>query len=288
MDNEQENSRKPIIVAVIAVVIGAAVLTGLFFVLKNFRQSEATGSSQESFQGPAELSTTVQAECQQSAEKIIKMSACSEKENEYFSHVNNCQSVYFAVGDTSADSEEGNYGDLALMIAKCFADHDKAVDKAKSVLAKTLELPEWDIYMGPISCGSKSTLEAYLESYTTGASFSCIKTENLNSLVEDFKNKKFSVIKTLIPPGRVAHQGYIETDVSCPETIASIEKTLEQLLTDNFQITEPRIESTDSHNDVFIEFTKQDSRLLNIQLRPSAEGCLQFESLLAPSQESGE
>jgi hypothetical protein len=180
---------------------------------------------------------------------------------------------------------EGNYGDLSLHIATCYATTDTSSTKAADFLAKTNEAYDWDIYMGPISCDSKSTLAAYIESYSTKRNFKCLKTQNLPELIKDLKDKKFEILNSLIPNDEIAHQGILEADVTCPETLSNIQKNMKQILSTAFEITEPKLESG-APDDVYIEITRNTSRILNLQFKVKLDQCLHFEALLAPSSET--
>ncbi len=180
---------------------------------------------------------------------------------------------------------EGNYGDIALEIAECYATVDQSKSKAAEWLKKTNESQDWDIYMGPITCDSKSTLASYIESYSSESNFRCLKTAELPKLISELKAKNFKVLLSMLGPDEVPHQGIIEADVSCPETIANIQKNLTQILSKPFEITEPKLESG-APDDIFLEFVRNNNRIINLQFKLRSDGCLHFQSLLAPSTET--
>ena len=60
-------------------------------------------------------------------------------------------------------------------------------------------------------------------------------------------------------------------------------KNIQKNLLSGFEITEPKMDS-DNTDQIFIEFTRGNSRVLNLHFKTLTDGCLKFESLLAPSQ----
>ena len=274
--------------AVAAFLIGTIVTAILFLFVK--KGSDLTTAlepvTQDSFQGPSELSATVQSNCQESAKKIFQELNCKDKETEYLKNSPNCLNVYYSIdNETNTKMPEGNYGDIALDIADCYATNDKTKTKAAAWLQTINSTQEWDIYMGPITCDSKSTLAAYIESYSTEKDFNCIKTAELPRLVSELKNKNFKLLMETLGPDEIPHQGIIEADVSCPETQENIQKNLSQILSKPFEITEPKMESG-APEDVFLEFVRDNNRIINLQFKVKSDGCLHFQSLLAPSTET--
>lgn len=90
---------------------------------------------------------------------------------------------------------------------------------------------------------------------------------------------------SMLGPDEVPHQGIIEADVSCPETKANIQKNLAQILSKPFEITEPKFEAG-APDDIFLEFVRNNNRIINLQFKVKSDGCLRFQSLLAPSTET--
>lgn len=273
--------------AVAAFLIGTVIIAILFlFIKKGSTDTAAQPATQDSFQGPSELSTTVQINCQESAKKIFQEKNCSDKEAEYLKNAPNCLNVYYSIdNETSTKMPEGNYGDIALDIAECYATVDKSKAKAADWLKSINESQDWDIYMGPITCDSKSTLASYIESYSSESNFSCLKSTELPKLISELKAKNFKVLMSMLGPDEVPHQGIIEADVSCPETKANIQKNLAQILSKPFEITEPKFESG-APDDIFLEFVRNNNRIINLQFKVKSDGCLRFQSLLAPSTET--
>ncbi len=285
--NENKESVSAPKKAVIAFAIGAFLIAVLFYFYKK-TQAELTDpvTTQDSFQGPADLSSAVQITCQDSAKKVFMLPSCSDKEAEFLKNAANCINVYYVLDANSENTTaEGNFGDLSLHIAKCYSETEKLNSKAVEWLKKINAQYDWDVYMGPISCDSKSTLSAQIENYSEDHHFKCYKTSDLQSLISELKNSKFQILKSLLATNEVAHQGIIEADVSCPETLVHIEKNLNKILSTPFEVTEPKLESG-APDDVFIELTRNNERLLNLQFKIKAEGCLHFQSLLAPSSET--
>lgn len=272
--------------AATAFLIGTLTIAILFlFVKKGTDESAATEPvTQDSFQGPSELSATVQSNCQESAKKIFQLTNCKDKETEYLKNSTNCLNVYYSIdNETNTKMPEGNYGDIALDIAQCYATNDKT--KAAAWLQSVNASQEWDIYMGPITCDSKSTIAAYIESYSTEKSFVCFKTIELPRLISELKNKNFKSLLETLGQDEIPHQGIIEADVSCPETRENIQKNLSQILSKPFEITEPKME-LGAPDDIFLEFVRDNNRIINLQFKVKSDGCLHFQSLLAPSTET--
>jgi hypothetical protein len=273
--------------AIAAFFFGTVVIAILFiFVKKGSTDTAAHPANQDSFQGPSELSATVQINCQESAKKIFQEKNCSDKEAEYLKNAPNCLNVYYSIdNETSTTMPEGNYGDIALDIAECYATVDQSKSKAADWLKTINESQDWDIYMGPITCDSKSTLASYIESYSAESNFSCLKSAELPKLISDLKAKNFKLLMSMVGPDEVPHQGIIEADVSCPETKVNIQKNLAQILSKPFEITEPKLESG-APDDIFLEFVRNNNRIINLQFKVKSDGCLRFQSLLAPSTET--
>jgi hypothetical protein len=280
---ESSSARKK---ALIALAVGSLVVFAVYFFFKTTRPELLEPLiSQDSFQGPAELSAAVQVSCQESAKKIFAEINCSEKEVEFSKSAANCLSVYYSIDTDKATAEpEGNYGDISLHIAKCFAEVNSSKEQAADWLKKVNELYDWDVSMGPITCDSKSTLAATIESYSEVRAFKCLKIADIQSLVSDIKSKNWDRLRQMLPADGIAHQGLIEADISCPETIANIEKNLNQMLSEPFEVTEPKLEDG-APDDIFIEVTRNGARILNLQFKVKSDGCLHFQSLLGPSSE---
>lgn len=270
--------------AIIALVVGAILTSVLFYFFRKKTIDLPNGlTSQESFQGAAEISSAVQLTCQESAKKIFEEKNCADKEAEFLKNAANCLNVYYtAESDKESAGSEGNYGDLSLAIADCYSKIDASNSKAAEFLKKTNDMFDWDVYMGPITCDSKSVLAAHIENYTETRNFKCLKIADLKSLLTDLKNKKFDVLKSMATNDDVVYQGFIEADVTCPETQINLHKNLEKLLNTNFEITEPKYDEG-SVNDLYLEFTKNNERILNLQFKIKTDGCLHFQSMLAPS-----
>lgn len=289
MSDHQENKKQNALAtkkAWIVFVVGAIAFLILFYFFKKPNNDlSATTLSQDSFQGPVELSTTVQINCQESAKKVVSEKNCADKEAEFLKNIDNCLTIFYSTeAEKNSAAVEGNYGDLSLQIAKCYFDDEKSNAKTSEWLKKINEKYDWDIYMGPITCDSKSTLAANIEKYSEAHDFKCFKVTDLPNIISEIKNKKFIILKSMLSPQEIAHQGLIEADVSCPETFVNIEKNLSKILSTGFEVAEPKIE--DGSDDIHIEITKNKNRLVNLQFKVKAEGCLHFESLLAPSTES--
>lgn len=269
--------------SLIAFIIGLVVVSGLIYAFRGVFTPTAMSDqpTQDSFQGPAELSTAAQVSCQESATKVIEASDCAGKDTEFFANASNCLNVYVVV-EKETDPFEGNYGDLSLRIAQCYQSQNSS-DQAKTFLEKVASQFSWDVNMGPVSCDSASTIAAHIESYSASTEFKCVKKDEVQVIVNELKNKNFEFIKSLIGPNKIVHQGFIDSDVSCPETFASLTKKLETVTSKGFEVPNPKMESGDS-DDVFIEIFRGANRALILQFKDS-EGCLRFDALLAPSEQ---
>lgn len=289
MSDHQEDKKQNALAtkkAWIVFVVGAIAFSILFYFFKKPNIDSALAPlTQDSFQGPAEMSAAVQINCQESAKKVVAEQSCADKESEFLKNIDNCLSVFYSIeADKNTTATEGNYGDLALQISKCYSVSEKSNAKASEWLKKINEKYDWDIYMGPITCDSKSTLAANIEKYSETHEFKCFKVSELPNIISEIKSKKFQILKSMLSTDEISHQGLIEADVSCPETFVNIEKNLNKILSSGFEVAEPKIE--DGSDDIHIEITKNKNRLVNLQFKVKAEGCLHFESLLAPSTES--
>ncbi len=286
--NHQKLSISPAKKALIAFLIGTLATSMMYYFFKKSKVDLTNPIlSQDSFQGPAELSTAIQISCQDSAKKIFDLSKCSDKESEFIKNAANCLNVYYSLelDNDHGATADGNYGDMSLQIAQCYSAVENSNPKAVDFLKKITAQFDWDVYMGPISCDSKSTLAAYIETYSENRTFKCVKIADLPNLISEFKNKNFKSLKSMMANGQVANQGIIEADVNCPEPLVNIEKNLTKLTTTAFEITDPKLESG-APDDIFIEMTRNKNRLLNLQFKIRGEGCLHFQSLLAPSTET--
>jgi len=274
--------------ALIVLIIGGVLISLLFYFFKNKKADfiNPMASSQDSFQGPAELSSVVQINCQDSAKKIFEQKNCSDKQVEFFQNAENCLNVYCAI-DAHAESAsaEGNYGDFSLQIAKCYSENEKSNSKAVEFLQKVNSELNWDVYMGPISCDSKSTLAAHIEAYSKAQQFKCFKTSDFENIISELKNKKVQILRSMLSGDEVPYQGIVEADMNCPETVENIENNLLRLLSKgDFEVVMPNPQSA-VVDDIFIEINRNNNRLLNLQFKIKSDGCLHFQSLLAPSTE---
>lgn len=269
--------------ALIALGVGVMIVSGLVYAFRNNFSPTAMGDqpTQDSFQGPAELSTTAQVSCQESATKVMDTADCTAKESEFFANGNNCLNVY-VVAEKDSENFEGNYGDLSLRIAQCYQARG-STEQAKNLLEKVASQFSWDVNMGPVSCDSASTLAAYIESYSIVHDFKCVKKDETQIIVNELKNKNFGFIKNLIAANQIVHQGFIDSDVSCPETFVSLTKKLETVTSKGFDVPNPKMDPG-APDDVFIEIFRGPSRALILQFKEK-DGCLNFDALLEPSEQ---
>src|SRR3989344_2972000 len=199
MDKQQQpqQSRKKNIIFAIAAVV-AVIVVGLiaYPILSKIKNEQALGdgASQDQFQTTPELSSALQAECQQSA---LKISDIDELENEYRAFAESCREVYFAIDGESSFRKEGMYGDLVVDIAHAIAKSDK--QKALELFKFAKSLQPWEFYLGPVSCDSHHVIDAYVESLELPTERQCIKiSEYKEKLSTPLVNKRYDVLKALV------------------------------------------------------------------------------------------
>jgi hypothetical protein len=268
----------------ISLAIGAILILALVLIFKPKSSQnlvEVNGSPQEIFQGPAELNATVLETCQESGEEFFRTSGCREREQEYLSNAEKCLQVLINPADGKEVNFEGYYGDLAFEVVKCY---QKANDPALAVafLERIAAAYTWEVYIGPVSCDSASVVTSYLDSLRRPSTFRCIKTGDFQSVVGELKNGNFKILLELTPQGHLVNQGILEADVSCPEPLPTIIKNIEKSTGTDYQLSEMQNEAA-GDGDIFLELSRADKRILNLHFRVREDGCVQFDSLLAPS-----
>ena len=272
--------------AVFAVLFVVLLIGGLYLKKKLESNGPAADSSQESFQGPAELSTAVQQDCQQSAKEILTEVDCKIKEEKFFNSIASCQSAGF-----STESAEGNFSDLSIHISECYFEKKNDRSAAVAVLDKTQQaIPEWEVFQGPISCPSKPILNAMKESYAESKKWICVKTADIGQIAAKLQNKDYNALDELVKAGELVQQGFIDSDASCPDTLGTVKEILTKMTKNSFTVKE--VNSTaqpeEKTADRYLEFYNGSKKLLNLHFKIDAEGCLTFNSLLAETTEAVE
>jgi hypothetical protein len=276
-ENKQRDKKKLALMTVAALVALAIITTLGIFILKKVKTdsppSEA-GAAQEQFVGQVETSQQLQAECQVSADVLVKSRSLQEAISEYKKHVDNCKEVYFTIEEKTDFRNEGMYPDLAIDIISKLAVSDKG--QAIEFLNYAKKLPAWQYYMGPIVCDSNSVLSAYEEALKNSEEKICVKAEEFSEKIySELKNKNFSVLSSTLNHNQVVWLGPMNSDVGCPEKISSVIKTVQKSL-GNSQIkpAEPKQESTNL-NVIFTDNSDDDKVALEFG---DVNGCFQLKS----------
>ena len=237
--------------------------------------------SQDAFQAPAEISTSLQIECQASVDKLDKLEDCTEKETEFQSKAASCASYNFALETPKSLDSDGQYSDIVFNIATCYknAGNDKT-PQAIAILKKAQdELPAWEVNFGPISCDSKSTLSAYLDAYSAEAAFTCSKAADLEKIVSQLQNKDLSLLSHMVWSHHIPQLGLRDSDISCPETLKEISKSLAKALSQPVKVSVSSEEKTDTAT-TFIEINKGTDVVAMLKVDTNPDGCLYLDSLL--------
>lgn len=239
------------------------------------------GQGQDAFQAPAEISTSLQIECQASVEKIDKLIDCDEKETEFQSKAASCASYSFALENPKSLDSDGQYSDIVFNIANCYRKSGaEKMPQATALLKRAQdELPAWEVNFGPISCDSKSTLSAYLDSYTAASAFTCTKSTDLEKIVNQLQNKDLSFLSRMVWVQHVPQLGLRDSDMSCPETLKEITQSLNKALSQSSKVSlsgEQRADATT----IFIEINKGTDVVALLKVDTNPDGCLFLDSLL--------
>ena len=289
--NKEKQNQKPDYsslkrMAVFAVLFIVLLVGGLILKKKFENGLAASEASQESFQGPAELSTSVQADCLQTAKDVLGEVDCKVKDEKFIAAITACQSASY-----QTETAEGNFADLTIHISECYYEKQNDRAAAIQILDKTQQIvPEWEVFQGPISCPSKPILNALKESYAESKKFTCLKSGDVSQLVSKLQNKEFSLLSEMVKPGELVQQGFMDSDASCPDTMATMLDYLGKIAKNNVTVKELIDEkpSEEKVNDRYLEVYNGSKKLLNLHFKIDAEDCLNFVSLLAESGESFE
>lgn len=240
-----------------------------------------TGVGQDAFQAPAEISTSLQIECQASVDKIDKLESCEEKETEFLSKAGNCTGYSFALEAPKSLDSDGQYSDIVFNIAACYKKlgADK-VSQAVALLKKAeSDFPAWQVNMGPITCDSKSTLSAYLDAYSADATFTCTKSADLEKVIQQLQSKDLGFLKSMLWSNHIPELGLRDSDVSCPESLKEITNSLVKALNQSSKVSLSNEQKTDSMT-TFIEINKGADLVALLKVATNPDGCLYLDSLL--------
>lgn len=288
MEQKQPSDERPLIkklVLPLTLFVGGLII---FMILYKFllggKIEIPMGDSptgQDAFQAPAEISTSLQIECQASVDKIDKLDDCNEKQTEFDAKSASCASYSYALENPKSLDSDGSYSDIVFNIATCFkkAGNDK-VPQAIALLKKAqTELPAWEVNFGPISCDSKSTLSAYLDSYSSDSAFTCTKAADLEKVVSQLQVKDLSSISRMFWSQHVPQLGLRDSDISCPETLKEITKSLDKALSQSVKVTVGGEQKPDATT-TFIEINKGTDVVALLKVATNPDGCLYIDSLL--------
>lgn len=236
---------------------------------------------QDAFQAPAEISTSLQIECQASVDKIDKLDSCEEQESEFLAKIGNCAGYSFSLEAPKSLDSDGQYADIVFEVAACYKKMggDKVTQAINLLKKAEAEIPVWEVNMGPITCDSKSTLTAYLDAYAADATFSCTKSADLEKVIQQLQSKDLAFLKQMLWSNHVPELGLRDSDVSCPESLKEITKSLVNALNQSSNVGLSSEEKTDSMN-TFIEINKGSDVVALLKVATNPDGCLYLDSLL--------
>lgn len=284
-ENQKVSRKNQIIFVVISFIALAGFVFLAYFTLSREKTTASDALSQEQFEGSVEVSAQLQAECQQSAQKIAKTEDVSQLVSEFKSHAESCKDVYFVTEGESPFRKEGMYPDLSIDIAHVVAK--KSPEQAIEFLEFTKTLPAWDFYLGPVSCDSKSVVAAYLESMRLPADKICIKVSDYKTkLVPEIEKGNFAILSQMLPSDQIVWLGGPESDAGCPEKISTVIDTLKKLTQGHFKVEQPAADNKET-NDVNLSLKSGDIEKATLVFSTNDE-CLRIDSLLLPSLEIGE
>jgi hypothetical protein len=284
--NETKSTHKTVLVAVTSVLALALFSYFAYSSLSKIKaQKSSTEATQEQFVGAAQISETLQAECQKSAEKIATTKDAEVMIAEYKKNADNCREVYFSLESKNTFRGEGVYPDIAVDIAAQIAKIN--IGKALEILNFAKELSPWEFSMGPVSCNSKSVMEAYIESYNSASEKICFKaSEYKEKLFTELKNRNFSIFMTTQSQGQVASLGTPDSEVGCPEKISTIVKLAQSATSKDLKLEEEKIEGSENNGVSFIYKTATEDKLI-LQFTPINE-CLELQSVFIPNRQTNE
>lgn len=290
-DDQQSNKgqkKKNQIIFIIS-SFAAVLVVGViaFFALTRIKANKdnIAGMSQDQFEGEVQISSQLQAECQNSVFKISKMKDMAAVEAEYRQHAENCKDVYFALDTESFIRKEGMYADIVVDIAKQLVTTDKA--KSLDLLKFAREIKTWDFYLGPTSCESQQVLDAYIESFSLSDENICIASADVQSkIVPEVAAKNFLFLTKIIPRYEVVWLGPPESDLGCPERVSSVAEILNKMASGPITVESAPVEGSDNNQmNVNIKLSDKDTITLVLQ---NEENCYKLSSVLVPNPETTE
>ena len=285
-EQKEAEKRKKILLAAIAVVFFAVLVTGAYFLLSKIKNEKAVSqNSQEQFVGGAETSQQLQAECQKSALEISTNPNVDNAIAEYKKHVESCREVYFTIEKKSSEiRNEGMYPDLVVDIANLAAKKDKS--KALEFLNFAKSIGTWEFYMGPVVCDSKRVVEAVIESLGLPDEKICIKRTNFKKdLLPALQNRNFEIFAKLLPNYKAAWLGLPDSDIGCTEKLSSLIK-IAQNATAGTMAGEEEQRNLESQ-DVSVVFKSKTEDKLIVQFALINE-CLELKAVLVPGLQTNE
>lgn len=258
-----------------------------FFALSKIKESKdlAAGMSQDQFEGEVQISSQLQAECQNSAMKISKMQDLATMESEYRQHAENCKDVYFALDHESSIRKEGMYADIVVDIAKQLASTDKI--KALEILKFAREIKTWDFYLGPTSCESQQVLDAYIEAFSSTEEKVCLSAEEVQSKINpEIAAKNFSFLSKLAPQNEVVWLGAPESDLGCPEKVSAVAEIIKKMASGPIAV-ESSASPNSENNQTNVTIKLSDKETITLILQ-NEQNCLRLNSVLIPNPEVSE
>lgn len=296
--NEEEVSKKRRNLYIyVGISFAALIIVGAisFFTLMKLKQSQSGElAGQEQFEGTTQISSQLQAECQNAAAKIIKSKDLDYIQAEYKQNAENCKDVYFALDsgkdeagvEANAFRKEGMFADLVVDIAKLLAE--KELPKSLELLQFSRQIKSWDFYLGPVSCDSQHVLDAYIESFQKTTENECIPpTELQNRFAKELINKNYQFLYKFIKNKDVIWLGVPESDIGCPEKIASIIKTLEKLITGPVNVEQTSSSSDQEHPSENLVVKLSDKENI-VFVFNHENNCAKLSSVLIPNVEVSE
>lgn len=288
MDNQKQagDDNRPLIKKLVLPLMffvgGLLIFIVLYKFLLTDKLPEAIGlEAQDAFQAPAEISTSLQIECQASVEKIDALNSCEEKESEFFAKASSCAGYSFALENPTSINAEGQFSDIAFNIADCYkkVSPDKLVAAVNVLKKAQQELPAWQVNIGPINCESTSALKAYLDSYSMNQSFTCSKSTDLEKIVTQLQSKNLGFLSNMIWSQHIPQLGLRDSDISCPETFKEISSSLIKALNQSVKVSINSEQKTDTMI-TFIEINSGNDQVALLKMATNPDGCLYLDSLL--------
>lgn len=291
MDNKkQSEDQRPLIkklVLPLTFLLGGLLVFAVlyyFFLSGSLKTtSKPVSESQEAFQAPAEISPSLQIECQSSVEKIDRLSNCQKIEREFLTKMNMCANYTYVLDQAETLPTDGLYSDLVFHAIDCYKKSGADQKMAAQTLLKKVqaELPAWDVSFGPVSCNSDSTFKAYAESLEADQLFKCTSATALETVLSALRSQNIALLNQFLWSKHLPRLGLRDSDVLCPVPIQDILTSLKKNLSPATQIQLNQESKADAQS-VFIEINRSNDQLALLRLDVNPEGCLYVHSLLIP------